>query len=142
MNNNNNDNNHNNNNNNNRNTRILLVDDEYDITLTFKIGLEDSGFVVDSFNDPLLALSNFKAGIYNLLLLDIKMPKMDGFELFRQVKKKDSKVKVSFMTAFDIYNDNSKVDSTLFNNNNGNKRIIQKPILIDDLVRQVKTELA
>jgi len=142
MNNNNNDNNHNNNNNNNRNTRILLVDDEYDITLTFKIGLEDSGFVVDSFNDPLLALSNFKAGIYNLLLLDIKMPKMDGFELFRQVKNKDSKVKVSFMTAFDIYNDNSKVDSTLFNNNNGNKRIIQKPILIDDLVRQVKTELA
>jgi DNA-binding response OmpR family regulator len=85
------------NNNNNTNPRILIVDDDYDITLTFKIGLEeDSGFVVDTFNDTLLALSNFKAGIYNLLLIDIKTPKINGFELCRQMKKIDSKVKVCF----------------------------------------------
>src|SRR4051794_9753405 len=88
--------------NNNTNPRILIVDDDYDITLTFKIGLEDSGFVVDTFTDSHLALSNFKAGVYNLLLLDIKMPKIDGFELCRQMKKIDDKVKVCFMTAFDM----------------------------------------
>ena len=138
MNNNDNDNNHNSNNN--RNTRILLVDDIYDIALTFKIGLEDSGFVVDIFNDPLKALHNFTAGSYDLLLLDMLMPKMDGFELCRQMKKIDGKVKVSFMTAFDISKDDLKLDSAVFNNIN--KHIIQKPISIDDLVKQVKAELA
>ena len=67
--------------------RILLVDDEPDITLSFNIVLEDNGFVVDAFNDPLLALSSFKQGIYDLALLDIKMPKMNGFELCGEIKK-------------------------------------------------------
>jgi DNA-binding response OmpR family regulator len=143
----NNDNNNNNNNNdsnsNNRNTRILLVDDEYDIALTFKIGLEDSGFVVDSFTDPSSALLNFKTNSYDLLLLDVKMPKIDGFELCRQMKKIDDKVKVCFMTAFDVRKSDLKVDPTIFNNNNNNsKQIIQKPISIDDLVKQVKAELS
>jgi DNA-binding response OmpR family regulator len=136
----NNDNNNNNNNNNNRNARILLVDDEYDIALTFKIGLEDSGFVVDSFTDPSSALLNFKTNSYDLLLLDVKMPKIDGFELCRQMKKIDDKVKVCFMTAFDVRKSDLKVDPTIFNNNS--KQIIQKPISIDDLVKQVKAELS
>jgi DNA-binding response OmpR family regulator len=140
----NNDNNNNNNdsNSNNRNVRILLVDDEYDIALTFKIGLEDSGFVVDSFTDPSSALLNFKTNSYDLLLLDVKMPKIDGFELCRQMKKIDDKVKVCFMTAFDVRKSDLKVDPTIFNNNNNSKQIIQKPISIDDLVKQVKAELA
>jgi two-component system, OmpR family, response regulator ChvI len=131
-----------NNNSNNRNARILLVDDEYDIALTFKIGLEDSGFVVDSFTDPSSALLNFKTNSYDLLLLDVKMPKIDGFELCRQMKKIDDKVKVCFMTAFDVRKSDLKVDPTIFNNNNNSKQIIQKPISIDDLVKQVKAELA
>ena len=140
--NNDNDNNNNNNdsNSNNRNTRILLVDDEYDIALTFKIGLEDSGFVVDSFTDPSSALLNFKTNSYDLLLLDVKMPKIDGFELCRQMKKIDDNVKVCFMTAFDVRKSDLKVDPTIFNNNS--KQIIQKPISIDDLVKQVKAELS
>jgi DNA-binding response OmpR family regulator len=138
--NNDNDNNNNNNNSNNRNARILLVDDEYDIALTFKIGLEDSGFVVDSFTDPSSALLNFKTNSYDLLLLDVKMPKIDGFELCRQMKKIDDKVKVCFMTAFDVRKSDLKVDPTIFNNNS--KQIIQKPISIDDLVKQVKAELS
>ena len=69
------------------NNRILLVDNEPDIALAFKIGLEDNGFVVDAFNDPLLALSSLKQGLYVLALLDIKMPKMNGFELYRGNKK-------------------------------------------------------
>jgi DNA-binding response OmpR family regulator len=139
-NNNNNNNNNNDSNSNNRNTRILLVDDEYDIALTFKIGLEDSGFVVDSFTDPSSALLNFKTNSYDLLLLDVKMPKIDGFELCRQMKKIDDKVKVCFMTAFDVRKSDLKVDPTIFNNNS--KQIIQKPISIDDLVKQVKAELS
>jgi DNA-binding response OmpR family regulator len=137
-----NDNNNNDSNSNNRNTRILLVDDEYDIALTFKIGLEDSGFVVDSFTDPSSALLNFKTNSYDLLLLDVKMPKIDGFELCRQMKKIDDKVKVCFMTAFDVRKSDLKVDPTIFNNNNNSKQIIQKPISIDDLVKQVKAELS
>jgi DNA-binding response OmpR family regulator len=129
---------------NDRKTRILLVDDEYDISLTFKIGLEESGFIVDSFNDPLLALTHFKPGIYNLLLLDIKMPKMDGFELCKQLKKIDGKVKVCFITAFDIRKGDTKAASTMLDNDDDNddKHIIQKPILIDDLAIQVKAELS
>jgi DNA-binding response OmpR family regulator len=74
--------------------RILLVDDESDVTLAFKIGLEDNGFVVDAFNDPILALSSFNQGLYSLVLLDIKMPKMNGFELYREIRKLDDKVKI------------------------------------------------
>jgi two-component system, OmpR family, response regulator ChvI len=69
-------------------SRILLVDDDVDITTSLKIGLEDNGFVVDTFNDPLLALSNFKPGIYDLLLFDIRMPQLSGFDLYDKIKKK------------------------------------------------------
>ena len=82
--------------------RILLVDDEPDVTLAFKIGLEDNGFEVDAFNDPILALSTFKQGLNSLVLLDIKMPKMNGFELYKEIRKLDVKVKICFMTAFDL----------------------------------------
>ena len=84
-------------------TRILLVDDEQDITVSLRMGLENNGFAVDTFNDPQEALSNFKAGIYDLLLLDIKMPKMNGFELYQEIEKIDKKAKVCFITAFEVY---------------------------------------
>ena len=66
---------------------ILLVDDEADVIEILKVGLEDNGFKVDAFTDPELALSSFKAGTYDLLLLDVRMPKMNGFELYEQIKK-------------------------------------------------------
>jgi DNA-binding response OmpR family regulator len=68
-------------------TRILLVDNEPEITSTLSIGLQDEGFAVDVFNGPLLALSNFKAGMYGLAILDINMPKMNGYELYQAMKK-------------------------------------------------------
>src|ERR671932_2840012 len=83
--------------------RILLVDDEHNITFGFRIGLEDNGFVVDTFNDPQEALSNFKAGLYDLLLIDIKMPKMNGFELCQEIERIDNRVKVCFITAYEVY---------------------------------------
>ena len=79
--------------------RILVVDNEPDLVSAFKIGLEDNGFIVDAFEDPEVALSNFKADLYDLLLLDIKMPRMNGIEFYRQMKRIDEKVKVCFITA-------------------------------------------
>lgn len=66
--------------------RILVVDDEVDITTIFKLTLEKVNLHVDVYNDPLLALSDYKAGMYDLLLFDIRMPKMKGFELYRKIK--------------------------------------------------------
>jgi PleD family two-component response regulator len=66
--------------------KILLVDDEPDITSSLKIGLEDNGFAVETFNDAMLALSNFKTGMYDLVLLDVKMPQINGFELYEKIR--------------------------------------------------------
>ncbi|HZC21566.1 MAG TPA: response regulator [Nitrososphaeraceae archaeon] len=117
--------------------RILLVDDEPDITLPFRIGLEDSGFEVDAFNDSVMALSKFKDRSYVLALLDIKMPKMNGFELYNELRKINEKLKVCFITAFDVQKEDLKALSEL----NGNLAIIRKPIAIGDLVKKVKLEL-
>jgi len=68
--------NNNNDDNNNNNNRILLVDDEIDITIVYTLGLQDNGFKVDAFNDPLQALSDFKSGSYDFALIDYKMPKI------------------------------------------------------------------
>ena len=87
------------------NKRVLLLDDEPDHNLTLKMILEENGFKVDSFTDPLSALQNFKEqdGMYDMIILDIKMPEMNGFELYRQIKKIDNKVKVCFLTASEMY---------------------------------------
>ena len=81
--------------------RIMIVEDDQDIARLFAISLQDNGFAVDVFNDPLSALSNYKPGLYDLLLLDIRMPTMNGFELYQKIKDKDEKVKVCFITAFE-----------------------------------------
>ena len=74
--------------------RILVVDDEYDITFTLQAGLEDGGFDVDAFTDPESVLSSFKPGLYDLVLIDIMMPKMDGFVFYERLKTIDPAVKV------------------------------------------------
>jgi DNA-binding response OmpR family regulator len=122
--------------------RILLVDDEPDISLVYRVVLEHNGFKVDSFIDPLLALSSFKPNLYDLAILDIKMPSMNGFELYREIRKIDSKVKVCFLTASEMYYENYRkneaaaeaaediaaLDKDLF---------LQKPLSNQDLLQQV-----
>lgn len=83
--------------------RILAVDDEPDLTMICSLALQYHGFKVDTFNDSQEALSNFKPGYYDLVILDIKMPNMDGFELYDKIKKKDDKVKICFLTASELY---------------------------------------
>ena len=121
--------------------RIFLVDDDYDHTITFKVGLELAGFEVDAYNDSAIALSNFKPDYYNLLLIDIKMPKIDGFELYERIRKIDDKVKVWFITAYEVYYKTLKEVSSKSKEETILDRFIQKPIEINNLVKQVKSEL-
>jgi len=122
-----------------RRSRIILVDDEPDITFSFNIGLEDYGFAVDAYNDPLLALSSFKVGLYTMAILDIKMPKMNGFELGGKIRKLDDKIKISFMSAFDIPEEDLKTTiPTIYEEK---PLIIRKPISIGDFVSRVKEKL-
>jgi len=83
--------------------RILVVDDEADVNLTLRKVLEQNGFIVDSYENPFHALDNFKPHYYDLLILDIKMPEMNGFSFYREIKKLDDKMKVCFLTAGEIY---------------------------------------
>jgi DNA-binding response OmpR family regulator len=112
--------------------RILVVDDEPDMTLLFKMALEsDDSFTVYTFNDPLIALSNFKAGLYDLIMLDIKMPEMDGFDLYQEIRKIDSKVKVCFLTASEMYYEEFRKDMFL-----------RKPIQNEDLLEKINTMIS
>src|ERR687898_2268277 len=122
------------------NKRVLLVDDEPDLNLTLKINLEENGFKVDSFADPLSALENYKeAGVYELLILDIKMPEMNGFELYRQIKKIDDKVKVCFLTAGEM--DYEQFRKELFPALDSNC-YIQKPIENEMLIKRLNKILS
>ncbi|MGB8777671.1 MAG: response regulator [Nitrososphaeraceae archaeon] len=117
--------------------QVLVVDDELDITLTLKSVLENSGFNVDLFNDPLLALQNFKTNFYDLIILDIKMPKMNGFDLYEKIKMIDNKVKVCFLTAWSDFRD-YKLSSREFSKEGG-MQLIQKPIENEKLIEQINT---
>jgi CheY-like chemotaxis protein len=118
--------------------KILVVDDEPDITFILKTSLEDTGlFEVYIFNDPELALSSFKPGYYDFLLIDIKMPKMDGYQLYDKIRNIDSKVKCCFITAFEInYQALREFFPTL------EMECYAKPLEIDDLIKKINTELA
>ncbi|HMH09407.1 MAG TPA: response regulator [Candidatus Nitrosopolaris rasttigaisensis] len=114
--------------------KILLVEDEQDLSVVFNMVLEDGGYEVDCFTDPLLALKNFESGFYDLVILDIKMPEMDGFELHMKLKKIDNAVKICFLTASEMYYEEfrkeefSGLDKDLF---------LRKPIKNEDLIKEI-----
>jgi DNA-binding response OmpR family regulator len=129
--------------------RILVVDDENDLNLLLKIVLEDNGFEVNTFNDPLLALDNFKSGLYDLAILDIVMPQMNGFDLCKKIKMMDKKIKVCLLTASELYKELLKEQEQeevkkVFNSSSSSDneyRIIVKPIENEALVDQIKAML-
>jgi DNA-binding response OmpR family regulator len=112
----------------------MVVDDEHDITFTLQAGLEDGGFDVDAFTDPGLALSSFKPGLYDLVLIDIKMPKIDGFVLYELLKTVDNGVKVCFLTASEMYREEVRgVEHCALNKD----LFLQKPISNEVLVTEI-----
>src|ERR671917_1605846 len=120
---------------NNTNKKILFVDDEPDIIYSIKRVLEANGFVVDSYTDPILALSNFKPRLYDLLILDIKMPKISGLDLYQKMKEIDSNVKICFLTASELFYEEYRrldaypsLDKAYF---------IQKPFRSEELIRKI-----
>ena len=118
--------------------RVLIVDDEPDINTILKKVFEQNGFNADSYDDPILALENFKAGSYDLLLLDIKMPEMDGFHLCREMKKIDRKVKVCFLTASrEMYYERFRNEEEF--NEIHKDLFLQKPIENEDLIKKINT---
>jgi DNA-binding response OmpR family regulator len=118
--------------------KILIVDDEEDITSILQKGLEQYGFDVTAFNDPSAALSSFKPGLYDMILLDIKMPGMDGFELHQELQKIDNKVKVCFMTAYEVYFDALK---EIFPDSYSSVCFIKKPFAVQEFVKRISKEM-
>jgi CheY-like chemotaxis protein len=119
--------------------RILVVDDEPDITLTSEVGLETVGlFDVDTFNDPELALKSFKPGFYTLVLIDIMMPKMDGFGLYERLKKIAPDLKACFLTTSEMYyGERRELEHCALKKD----VFLQKPISTDDLVKEVNKKI-
>ena len=118
--------------------KILLVDDEADIVSTFKMILEMNNFEVDGYTNPLSALSNFKPNEFGLLILDIRMPVMNGFELFKKIKEIDNKAEACFITAYEDYREKFKESFPMLDEA---KYFIRKPKAIEDLVNHVATLL-
>jgi CheY-like chemotaxis protein len=117
----------------------LVVDDESDITLTLEAGLETVGlFDVDTFNDPELALKSFKLGFYTLVLIDIMMPKMDGFRLYESLKKIDPYIKACFLTASEMYYPRNRgIEHCELNVD----MFLQKPISTNDLIMEANRKI-
>ena len=117
--------------------KILLVDDEPDITYTIQKILEDHGFKVDIFNDPILVLNNYKAYFYDLVILDIKMPNMDGFELYLKIREMDPKVKICFLTVIATFNEDFRKTRLALGKTISEDYFIQKPVEMDDLLKKL-----
>src|SRR5215471_9566372 len=112
--------------------RILLVDDESDVCFVLEKVLMEYGYVVDSYEHPLLALEKFKAHSYDLVILDIKMPGLNGFALYREIRRFDKRVKICFLTAGEMYYGYSDIFSSLPAN-----YFIRKPIDNEELMKRI-----
>jgi DNA-binding response OmpR family regulator len=123
--------------------KILVVDDEPDITIAFKLALEEAGFIVDIDHDPFVTLSKFTPNSYDLVILDLRMPGMNGFELHEEMRKVDPQVLVCFITAGELYYDEvrgdykEKKEEGRYCKLDG-ERFLQKPISNVDLVKKIE----
>jgi DNA-binding response OmpR family regulator len=117
----------------------MIVDDNSDIVFTLRTGLENSGetIKVDGFDNPVNALSAFEPDFYDLLLTDVNMPLMNGFELCQEMFKRDNKIKVCLMTSGEINMDLVRERHSLRNIG----CFIKKPATMDEILRRIKSEL-
>ena len=119
--------------------RILIIDDDPDITIVLRMSLEDNGFKADSYTNPVLAFENFKDGLYDLVLLDIKMPELDGFHFYQKIRKMDSRAKICFLTATEYFHEEIRKEHGF--DEFSQETFLRKPIEIKDLVREIKKML-
>ena len=124
-----------------RRKKILVVDDEPDITFTLVAILQKAGYEVSSFNNPLLALQSFEPHYYDLLVIDIKMPEMNGFELYQKLKEKDSHLRVCFLTAVSEFG-NYKQYKKEVSPKPHERYFVAKPVSEDDIIRRVNDMIA
>ncbi len=125
--------------------RIFIVDDDSDITLTFKKAFEEENrnsnnkiaFQVNTYNDPLLALSEFKPDFYDLMLIDINMSIMNGFEFSVKILELDANPRVCFTSSGPINQEALREQYPSLSIG----CFISKPVTIENLVRRVKAEL-
>ena len=118
--------------------KILFVDDDSDITTISKAALERNGFEVQTFESSLSALENFKPGLYDLLVVDIKMRDMNGFELYDEISKMDNNINVCFLTAATEYYDKYK---QRYNGQMKKECFITKPVSLKNLVNTINSVL-
>jgi DNA-binding response OmpR family regulator len=117
--------------------RILIIDDDIDINNLFKLFLEYDGYNVDAFTDPIDALYSFRKNAYDLVLLDLKMPKMNGMLLYEKLQNIDPDLLFCFITANKEYIEHLKK-----NNPDIEKIVIYKPILLSELRSKIHLLLA
>jgi len=115
---------------------ILVINDEKDINTTVRQVLEDKGFKVDSYEDPYLALENFKPQYYDLVMIDSKMPQMNGFTFYKEVKTIDPNVKTCFLTAAGVQPSHYSDDT--FSSPPPANRFIQIPIENESLLKRIE----
>ena len=120
-----------------RKRRIMIIDDEKDITDVFRIGLEYKGFEVDAYTDSFQALFNFKVGYYDVIISDVHIPGMNGFELCKELVRIDNNVKIFFVSGIVIFADKLKLQYP----NLDEKHFIDKPISIDKLMSRISEEV-
>jgi CheY-like chemotaxis protein len=125
-----------------RNKRILLVDDEPDHCMVYQIVLEDAGFECISYTDSVKALQEFRPAYYDLVILDIRMPKLDGFALCEKIRAVDRDVQIIFITAGEAYYENFRKQYYPEISNDININCLQKPVRNEELVQIVNTALA
>ena len=119
-----------------RKRSILVVDDEPDIVINLRTVLERNNFTVDAYTEPQQAIKSFKPDVYNLLILDIKMPQMNGFELYKELRKIDEKIKVCFLTALSELHDYDAFKREVFPKS-GQRYYVQKPIENDEILVRI-----
>ncbi|HEY9386722.1 MAG TPA: response regulator [Nitrososphaeraceae archaeon] len=117
--------------------RIMIVDDEKDVGRTLKMMLENYGFDIDSFTNPAVALEQFEPSLYDLTILDIRMPEINGFELYDLLKSKDPKIKTLFISALSYLKYYDTQESKQHYPIKGERHFIKKPVSTKDLLEEV-----
>jgi DNA-binding response OmpR family regulator len=119
-----------------------VVDDDPDTCIVYQIVLEDAGYECKSYTDSVKALQEFSPNYYDLILLDIKMPVLNGFELCKKIREVDKTVRIIFITASEGYYEQLRTQSYPELTYDTNIKYFKKPIANDDLVRLVDTLIA